>query len=190
MKVTTATILTPILLVREAAAFAPPPCQSVASTTALRAEREQNGNSNFLAATAASALLAGAGVLTTAQPGFAIDGDFQRAQQTQQYQSSSSIYVAEIEQFALPSYDASKGTTLIDLNAEVENVNKKTLSKAKARREYVDTSEEKLEADRLRKEEKDGGSLLGSLVDSAEKQKKEMIAAEIAESRANRWKTF
>jgi hypothetical protein len=45
-------------------------------------------------------------------------------------QSSSTL-----EQFALPSYDSAKGSTLIDLNAEVQDVNKKTLANAKAKRE-------------------------------------------------------
>ena len=59
--------------------------------------------------------------------------------------ASSTLSVAEDDQFALPSYDASKGSTLIDLSSEVDRVNQKTL--AKARREYVDTSAEKAEAD-------------------------------------------
>jgi len=104
--------------------------------------------------------------------------------------SSTSTVVAEIDQFSLPSYDSSKGSTLIDLNGELENVNKQTMSKAKARREYVDTSLEKQEADALRRAEKDGGSLLDSLVGQADVDKKAMVEAEIAESRANRWKTF
>ena len=97
---------------------------------------------------------------------------------------------ADIEEFTLPSYDSSKGSTLMDINSELENINKDTLSKAKSKREYKDTSEQKLEADKLRKAEKDGGSLLDSMVSQSDADKKARVAAEIAESRANRWNTF
>ena len=40
-----------------------------------------------------------------------------------------------LDQFTLPSYESAKGSTLIDLNAKVQDVNKKTLADAKAKRE-------------------------------------------------------
>lgn len=103
---------------------------------------------------------------------------------------SVQVASANIDEFSLPSYDTSKGTSLIDLNDEVEKVNKNKRAEAKAKREYVDTSAEKIEMERLRKAEKDGGSLLESLASNADAEKKARIEAEKAESRANRWKTF
>lgn len=103
---------------------------------------------------------------------------------------SVQVASANIDEFSLPSYDSSKGTSLIDLNDEVATVNKNKRAEAKAKREYVDTSAEKIEMDRLRKAEKDGSSLLDSLASNADAEKKARIEAEKAESRANRWKTF
>ncbi|KAL7536877.1 hypothetical protein ACHAXR_008415 [Thalassiosira sp. AJA248-18] len=185
MKITVA-IVAPLLAQGALAFVQSSPLQTKVST-ALNAEK-QNMNP---AVAAASACLLGLGL--SAQAAFANDVSIIEQQQQPQYLStaiSSSTIVAEIEQFALPSYDASKGATLIDLNGEVANVNKKTMSAAKARREYKDESAEKMEADKLRKEEKDGGSLLDSMLGSAEDQRKAAIEAEKAESRANRWKTF
>ena len=115
------------------------------------------------------------------------------AQQPQYYSTavaSSSTVVAEIEKFTLPSYDSSKGSVLIDISSDLETVNKKTMSLAKERREKPDTSAEKLQADELRRAEKDGSSLLDSLLGEAEMDRKARIEAEKAEARANRWKTF
>lgn len=180
MKGSAVTLLVPLLLVLAQGAFAyvhvlPSSSrhQNAVTKTALQAEKH-----NFSTA-ASTTLLVGLSLLS-APPAIASNPP----------QPSSSIYVSEIEQFALPSYEAAKGTTLIDLNAEVAKVNKKTLQAAQSKREAADKSPQKLEADRLRKEEKDGGSLLGSLLEDAEAQKKQAIADEIAESRANRWKTF
>jgi hypothetical protein len=79
----------------------------------------------------------------------------------------------------------------MDINADLDKVNKQTLSQAKAKREYKDTSEEKLEADELRKAESEGASsLLDSLVGQSNSDKQARIEAEKAESKANRWKTF
>ena len=103
---------------------------------------------------------------------------------------SVQVASATIDEFSLPSYDSSKGTSLIDMNDEVEKINKNKRAEAKAKREYVDTSAEKIAMDQLRKAEKDGGSLLDSLTANAEADKRARIDAEIAESRANRWKTF
>ena len=65
------------------------------------------------------------------------------------------------------------------------------MQQAKAKREYKDNSAEKLEADELRKLEKEGASsLLDSLVSQSDLDRKAQIEAEKAESRANRWKTF
>lgn len=118
----------------------------------------------------------------------------QQQQQISQYQYSSSVIVAEkvdvIDKFSLPSYDAAKGSTLIDINSDLETVNKRTLAQAKSNRETEDKSAEKLEADALRKAEKDGSSLFDSMIGESAKEAKARIEAEKAESRANRWKTF
>ena len=97
---------------------------------------------------------------------------------------------ASIDEFSLPSYDSSKGTSLIDLNDEVATINKKKAADAKAKREYVDNSVEKKSMDELRRAEKDGSSLLDSLASNAETERKARIEADKAETRANRWKTF
>eukprot|EP00585_Thalassiosira_rotula_P005041 CAMPEP_0196151524 /NCGR_PEP_ID=MMETSP0910-20130528/33822_1 /TAXON_ID=49265 /ORGANISM="Thalassiosira rotula, Strain GSO102" /LENGTH=190 /DNA_ID=CAMNT_0041414911 /DNA_START=38 /DNA_END=610 /DNA_ORIENTATION=+ len=180
------------LLAQGAFAFVPSSRhQTRVATTTLEAESK---HSNLLAeaAAAASTCLVGFSLLSP-QAAFANTDDASILQQQQQQSSgtsSSTIYLAEIEQFSLPSYDSSKGSTLIDITQDVEVVNKKTLQAAKARREAEDKSAEKLAADELRKAEKDGGSLLDSMLGSAEKDKKAFIEAEKAESRANRWKTF
>jgi len=180
MKVST--VLAASLLVQGALAFVPSTHQPKISM-ALQAEKKQSNN----IVAAASACLLGLGLSIQAADASFLD------QQQAQYLSpavSSSTVVAEIEQFSLPSYDASKGTKLIDLNDEVANVNKKIMTTAKAKREFKDTSVEKIQADNLRVAEKDGGSLLDSLLGSAESDRKAAIEAEKAESRANRWKTF
>ena len=116
----------------------------------------------------------------------------QQQQQISQYQYSSSVIVAVdvIDKFTLPSYNAAKGSTLIDINSDLETVNKRTLAQAKSNRETEDKSAEKLEADALRKAEKDGSSLFDSMIGESAKEAKARIEAEKAESRANRWKTF
>ena len=95
-----------------------------------------------------------------------------------------------LEEFSLPSYDSSKGASLIDMSGEVASINKKKVADAKAKREYVDTSAEKVGMDELRKAEKDGSSLLDSLTAQSDVDRKARIEAEKAETRANRWKTF
>ena len=190
MKFSTLILVAP-LLASGALAFVPSnsPRPQSTSATALQAEKKHNA-----VGVGAAACVAGLGL--SAQAAFAaVDAPFEQQRPMDYYStasivSSTSTVVAEIDQFSLPSYDSSKGSTLIDLNGELENVNKQTMSKAKARREYVDTSLEKQEADALRRAEKDGGSLLDSLVGQADVEKKAMVEAEIAESRANRWKTF
>ena len=141
-----------------------------------------------------SAFMLGLGLST--QAAFANDVVIleQQQQQISQYQYSSSVIVAEkvdvIDKFTLPSYDAAKGSTLIDINSDLETVNKRTLAQAKSNRETEDKSAEKLEADALRKAEKDGSSLFDSMIGESAKEAKARIEAEKAESRANRWKTF
>ena len=142
-----------------------------------------------------SAFMLGLGLST--QVAFANDVvilEQQQQQQISQYQYSSSVIVAEkvdvIDKFSLPSYDAAKGSTLIDINSDLETVNKRTLAQAKSNRETEDKSAEKLEADALRKAEKDGSSLFDSMIGESAKEAKARIEAEKAESRANRWKTF
>ena len=95
-----------------------------------------------------------------------------------------------LEEFSLPSYDSSKGASLIDMSGEVASINKKKVADAKAKREYVDTSAEKVGMDELRKAEKDGSSLLDSLSAQSDLDRKARIEAEKAETRANRWNTF
>jgi len=175
-----------ILLAPGALAFvAPPPCETKVTTTALQAEKEHAG-----IVTVVSACALGLGL--SVQAAFADDAVILGRQP--QYHStsvvSSSTIVAEIDKFTLPSYDAAKGSTLIDISGDLDKVNKKTLANAKARREYADQSAEKLEADALRKAEKDGSSLFDSMIGESAKEQKARIEAEKAESRANRWKTF
>ena len=118
MKVST--VLAAPLLVQGALAFVPSTHQPKISM-ALQAEKKQSNN----IVAAASACLLGLGLsVQVADASFLLD------QQQAQYLSpavSSSTVVAEIEQFALPSYDAStsKGSKLIDLNDELSTVNKK-----------------------------------------------------------------
>ena len=142
--------------------------------------------------TAASTCLVGLGI--SAQAAFATESTITQQEQYQYnspaISSSTIVAGADIDAFSLPSYDSSKGSTLIDISSDVDKVNKKVLSQAKAKREYVDTSAEKLEADALRKAEKDGSSLLDSMVSQSDLDKRARVEAEIAESRANRWKTF
>lgn len=178
----TAAILAP-LLAHEAFAFVPSSSHQPKTSTALQAEKHTN------IATAAAACLLGLGL--SAQAAFATDIP-QQQDQFQYFSTaiSSSTIVAEIDQFSLPSYDSSKGARIIDMSGELDNVNKKILSTAKGNREKVDKSADKLEADALRAAEKDGGSLLDSLVGQSDKDKLARIEAEKAESRANRWKTF
>eukprot|EP00970_Alexandrium_tamarense_P019297 scaffold13869_cov455-Alexandrium_tamarense.AAC.1 len=97
---------------------------------------------------------------------------------------------ATLEQFSLPSYDAAKENALLDLNDEVQDVNKKTQASAKAKREYVDKSAEKTEMDELRRIEEEEAKLFSSMTKESDNARKERIAAEKAESRANRWNTF
>lgn len=97
---------------------------------------------------------------------------------------------AEIDQFSLPSYEQSKGTKLIDLTDEVSIVNKKTMATAKTKREFTDTSANKVDMDSLRQAEKDGSSLLDSLAAQSDVEQRQRIEQEKAESRANRWNTF
>eukprot|EP00584_Thalassiosira_punctigera_P022111 CAMPEP_0172553394 /NCGR_PEP_ID=MMETSP1067-20121228/50613_1 /TAXON_ID=265564 ORGANISM="Thalassiosira punctigera, Strain Tpunct2005C2" /NCGR_SAMPLE_ID=MMETSP1067 /ASSEMBLY_ACC=CAM_ASM_000444 /LENGTH=192 /DNA_ID=CAMNT_0013341571 /DNA_START=81 /DNA_END=659 /DNA_ORIENTATION=+ len=192
MKLTAAALVP--LLAHGALAFVPSSTQQPkfeTTTTTLRAETKCGGNVLAEAAAAASTCLVGLSLLTS-QAAFANDNDaamLQRLSSTT-ISPSSTIYLAEIEQFSLPSYDSSKGSTLIDISGDVEKVNKKTLQAAKARREAEDKSAEKLAADELRRAEKEGGSLLESMIGSAESDKKAFIEAEKAEARANRWKTF
>ena len=165
--------------------FVPLSSSHQSKTTALHVEK--NG---VAVAVAASTILVGLGI--SAQAAFADDTSIQQLQ-PQNYSPaiSSSTVIAEVDQFSLPSYDSSKGSTLIDISSDLETVNKKTLQQAKAKREYKDNSAEKLEADELRKLEKEGASsLLDSMLSQSDLDRKAQIEAEKAESRANRWKTF
>ncbi|KAL3809432.1 hypothetical protein ACHAXA_004001 [Cyclostephanos tholiformis] len=156
-------------------------------TTALQAERDRVG---IVKATSACAL----GLGLSVQAAFANDPAIleQRPHYYLHPMSvvSSSAIVAEIDKFTLPSYDAAKGSTLIDISGDLESVNKKTMEQARARREYADESAEKLEADALRKAERDGSSLFDGMIGESAKERKARIEAEKAEVRANRWKTF
>ncbi|KAL7490081.1 hypothetical protein ACHAW6_015808, partial [Cyclotella cf. meneghiniana] len=95
-----------------------------------------------------------------------------------------------LDQFALPLYKSAKGSTLIDLNAKVQDVNKKTSAYAKAKREYVEKSAEKAEMDELRRIEQEEKKLFESMTKQSDADRKARIEAEKAESRANRWNTF
>jgi hypothetical protein len=49
--------------------------------------------------------------------------------------ASTIVASTTVDQFTLPSYDSAKGVTVIDLKDEVQDVNKKTMANAKAKRE-------------------------------------------------------
>jgi len=172
------------LLSTQAAAFAPIPSSQQSKSTALHAEKRH------VVAVGTSAFLLGLGL--SAQMALAADTNFDQSQyySTNSAITSSTIMQSAIDEFSLPSYDSAKGQNPIDLTDEVQSVNKKTQAAAKAKREYVDTSKEKMEMDELRRLEKDSDSLFGSMTQASEKQRQEQIKAEIEESRANRWKTF
>lgn len=183
-----ATLLAP-LLAPGALAFVLPSAHQSTVTTATELQAMKLSTATYVAA---SVIL---GIGLSAQATFANANDMPTtlAQQPQYYSTavaSSSTVVAEIEKFTLPSYDSSKGSVLIDISSDLETVNKKTMSLAKERREKTDTSAEKLQADELRRAEKDGSSLLDSLLGESEMDRKARIEAEKAEARANRWKTF
>ncbi|KAL7468511.1 hypothetical protein ACHAXS_008735 [Conticribra weissflogii] len=166
-----------------AAAFAPPPSGQQSKSTALHAEQRHvvaGGTSAFLLGLGLSAQLAFAADTAAVQP----------THSTNSAIASSSMTQSAIDEFSLPSYDSAKGQNPIDLTDEVQRVNKKSQAAAKAKREYVDTSKEKMEMDELRRLEKDSDSLFGSMTQASDRQRQEQIKAEIEESRANRWKTF
>ncbi|KAL3779611.1 hypothetical protein ACHAWO_004662 [Cyclotella atomus] len=98
--------------------------------------------------------------------------------------------VTTVDQFTLPSYDSSKGVTVIDLKDEVQDVNKKTMAAAKAKREYKDDSLNKAEFDKLRAIEAEESKLFESMTKQSDADKKARIEMEKAETRANRWNTF
>lgn len=52
--------------------------------------------------------------------------------------SSTVLSATTVDQFTLPSYESSKGLSVIDLTDEVQDVNKKTMAAAKAKREASD----------------------------------------------------
>lgn len=157
----------------------------------LHATKPSTATTAITAAASASVML---GIGLSTQAAFA--SDVAALEQPSQYYSSTSILssstvvLAEIEKFTLPSYDASKGSVLIDISSDLQTVNKKTMTLAKERREKTDTSAEKLQADEMRRAEKDGSSLLESLLGESDLDRRARIEAEKAETRANRWNTF
>ncbi|EJK76230.1 hypothetical protein THAOC_02022 [Thalassiosira oceanica] len=90
----------------------------------------------------------------------------------------------------LPTSATAEIDQLIDLTDEVSIVNKKTMATAKTKREFTDTSANKVDMDSLRQAEKDGSSLLDSLAAQSDVEQRQRIEQEKAESRANRWNTF
>ncbi|KAL3782707.1 hypothetical protein HJC23_012226 [Cyclotella cryptica] len=189
-----------------ALAFLAPPClptqafapssstlrPAPASPTQLAAHRQNRISNAAAAAAAASSLVA---ILGLVHPTAALAHDVPSPFATVSAASSSTILPSSsstttLDQFTLPSYDAAKGSTLIDLNAEVQDVNKKTMATAKAKREYVDQSAEKAEMDELRRIEEEEKKLFESMTKQSDADRKARIEAEKAESRANRWNTF
>ena len=179
-----------------ALAFLPPSSMQRRATTKvmqhLHATKPSTATTAITAATASVML----GIGLSTQAAFANDAAVLELEQPSQYYSSTSILssstvvLAEIDKFSLPSYDASKGSVLIDISSDLETVNKKTMTLAKERREKTDTSAEKLQADEMRRAEKDGSSLLESLLGESDLDRRARIEAEKAETRANRWNTF
>ncbi|KAL7475250.1 hypothetical protein ACHAW6_001174, partial [Cyclotella cf. meneghiniana] len=99
--------------------------------------------------------------------------------------SSSSFMLLSsrtLDQFTLPSYESAKGSTLIDLNAKVQDVNKRTLADAKAKWEYVDKLAEKAKMDVLQRIEQEEKKLFESMTKQSNAHRKARIKAEKAES--------
>jgi hypothetical protein len=167
-------------------AFVPSTKSQRKPVTPLFAEKKQSSS----IVRAASSFLLGLGL--SAQVVFANDATMMDAPQHYSATLSSTMVQssATLEQFSLPSYDAAKENALLDLNDEVQDVNKKTQASAKAKREYVDKSAEKTEMDELRRIEEEEAKLFSSMTKESDNARKERIAAEKAESRANRWNTF
>lgn len=174
-------------------AFLPPSSLQLKTTTKIMQPLHATNHSpaTSTAAAAASILL---GIGLSSQAAFANDGMTLEPPSQYYYStsmlSSSTVVLAEIEKFTLPSYETSKGSVLIDISSDLESVNKKTMAQAKQKREKADTSAEKLQADEMRRAEKDGSSLLESLLGESDLDRRARIEAEKAETRANRWSTF
>ncbi len=192
MKFFSATALLAPPLAPVALAFLPPSLHQRKATTEIMQPLQATNLATVTTAAAASIML---GIGLSTQAAFANDAIALEQLSPRDYYSTSvlstsTVVLAEIEKFTLPSYDSSKGSVLIDISSDLETVNKKTMAQAKQRREKTDISAEKLQADELRRAEKDGSSLLDSLLGESDLDRKARIEAEKAETRANRWNTF
>lgn len=192
MKFFSASTLFAPLLGTGTLAFLPPSSLQLKATTKIMQPLHATNHSpaTSTAAAAASILL---GIGLSSQAAFANDGMTLEPPSQYYYSTSmlsSSTVLAEIDKFTLPSYETSKGSVLIDISSDLESVNKKTMAQAKQKREKADTSAEKLQADEMRRAEKDGSSLLESLLGESDLDRRARIEAEKAETRANRWNTF
>lgn len=190
MKFFSATALLAPLLAPGALAFLPPSSsvQRKSTTRIMPAALQAIKTNQATVASAASSVMFGIGL--SAQAAIALDQTSPSYYYSTSVLSTSTVVLAEIEKFTLPSYESSKGSVLIDISSDLETVNKKTMAQAKQRREKTDTSVEKLQADELRRAEKDGSSLLESLLGESDADRRARIEAEKAETRANRWNTF
>ena len=118
--------ITLLLLTPLASAFTSPPKQR--TSMALCASRE-----NVIAGTTAAALL---GLGLAAQ--IAVAAPLEQQAPASITSSSTVMSATTVDQFSLPSYESSKGLSAIDLTDEVQDVNKKTMAAAKAKREVSD----------------------------------------------------
>lgn len=80
---------------------------------------------------AAAAAYIMAGLLTSQVASAALDMPISQPASV----SSIMLSATTVDQFTLPSYESAKGVTVIDLKDEVQDVNKKTMANAKAKRE-------------------------------------------------------
>lgn len=118
--------LTPLLLTAPLAlAFAPTPARHTKSV-ALYASRDS---------VASSAICGLCSLGLAAQIAVAAPLEQQNDLPAPIYSTSAIMSATTVDQFTLPSYDAAKGVAVIDLKDEVQDVNKKTMANAKARRE-------------------------------------------------------
>ena len=121
MKLTLLLLTAPLAL-----AFAPLPARHTRSVALSAVDRDS---------VASSVICAICSLGLTAQIAVAAPLEQQNDVPASMHSSSAIMSAATVDQFTLPSYDAAKGVAVIDLKDEVQDVNKKTMANAKARRE-------------------------------------------------------
>jgi hypothetical protein len=107
------------------------PCLTTAftSVSVKRTNVSLGASRDNVAAAAAASIMAG--LLTSQVASAALDMPISQPASV----SSIMLSATTVDQFTLPSYESAKGVTVIDLKDEVQDVNKKTMANAKAKRE-------------------------------------------------------